>query len=236
MFITTTGIVLHKIKYSETSVIVKVLTRAAGVQTFIIKGAYSKKNKAQLALLENLSIINITFEERNSEIQYWKEVSLHYAYQNIPFDMVRRSLLLFYNEFIYKILRDFNPDESLYAFIENALMELDNPEACLTDIHLHFMLNLSKQMGFFPTNNYSPSRKYFSIEDSEFITEYFDYPSILSLDASRYLIDLMEEKPIKPAAKAIRDELLHGLISYFILHNEQISQIESADILTEILG
>ena len=39
MQIKTCGIVLHKTKYSENSVIVNIFTREAGVQSFIVKGA-----------------------------------------------------------------------------------------------------------------------------------------------------------------------------------------------------
>ena len=59
MQIKTRGIVLHKTKYSENSVIVNIFTREAGVQSFIVKGAYSKQRRGTIALLENLSMVEV---------------------------------------------------------------------------------------------------------------------------------------------------------------------------------
>ena len=45
MFYSTKGIVLHKTKYSDSSLIVKIYTEAFGTLSFIVKNAYSKKAK-----------------------------------------------------------------------------------------------------------------------------------------------------------------------------------------------
>lgn len=236
MHISTQGIVLHKVKYSESSIIVKIFTRSCGVQSFMLKGAFSKKNKMQLALLENLSIIDITFEEKNSNIKYWKEIFPHYTYQYVPFDMVRRTLSIFYNELIYKLLSDYKTDEILYDFIKKSLLELDCEQVALTDIHLRFMLHLSQLLGFFPAKNYTEKHCFFSIEEASFVPDYYESPYFLSKPASQYLFELMQDE-IKThfPPKAVRNELLYGLITYFQMHNEQINHIDSVPILAEIL-
>lgn len=236
MHISTQGIVLHKVKYSESSIIVKIFTRSHGVQSFMLKGAFSKKNKMQLALIENLSIIDITFEDKNSNIKYWKEISSHYAYQYIPFDMVRMTLSIFYNELIYKLLSDYKTDEALYDFIKKSLLELDSEKVRLTDIHLRFMIQLSKLLGFFPAQNHTEKNCFFSIEEATFVPDYYESPYYLSKPASQYLFELMQDQDSDQfPSKTVRNELLYGLISYFQIHNEQINHIDSVPILTEIL-
>lgn len=236
MQITTKGIVLHKIRYSESSIIVKILTKDAGVQSFIIKNAFSKKKKNMLALVENLSMIEITFDDKKQYLQYLKDVNLYRQYRIIPFDIVRKTLFSFYNELIYKLLREYQADEYLYGFIEKSLCELDKEEVVLADVHLHFMVHLSQVLGFLPSPNYSMQNRYFSIEESAFGSSFYENPLYLSAEASNYLWNIMQATPQSLPPKKIRQELLNGLIRYFEKHNEQIGKIESVEILTQILS
>ena len=59
---TTTGIVLQKIDYSETSLIVKVLTAEFGLKSFIYQGAKRSKKKGQL--VSPLSVLNMMLQPR----------------------------------------------------------------------------------------------------------------------------------------------------------------------------
>lgn len=236
MQVATEGIVLHKTKYSESSVIAQIFTREAGVQSFIVKGAFSKKNKGVLALLESLSVVEIKYEDRNQSIKFLQDISLGYAYSLIPFDMVRRTILIFYNEFIYKLLREYRADAALFDFIKKSLLELDRPDAVTTDIHLHFLVDLAKMMGFAPTDNYSPYNCHFFIDEATFIHEYLDNPLFLSQEASAYLNRLMHGENVVPIPpKMVRNELLEGLILYFEKHNEQIRKIDSVAILAQLM-
>ncbi|MDR1345668.1 MAG: recombination protein O N-terminal domain-containing protein, partial [Bacteroidales bacterium] len=45
MLVCTEGIILHKTKYSDHSLIVQIYTEKFGTQSFIIKNALSKANK-----------------------------------------------------------------------------------------------------------------------------------------------------------------------------------------------
>ena len=230
MNIRSRAIVLNKTKYSESSVIVKMFTREAGVQSFILKGVFSKKNKGKLALLE------ITFDDHHENIKYLNDISLYHSYSLIPFDMVRRTLFIFYNEILYKVLKDASADPELFDFIERALLELDEEKTNLSDIHLRFLLRFSMILGFYPKDNFSDYNCHFFIEESAFIHDYFDYPDYLSREASAYLSDLMHEKEIgELPQKIVRNELLYGLIRYFEKHNEQIHHIESVPILATLL-
>ena len=236
MNIRSRAIILNKTKYSESSVIVKAFTREAGVQSFILKGAFSKKNRGKLALLENLTLVEITFDDHHENIKYLSDIALHKPYSLIPFDMVRRTLFIFYNEILYKVLKDSSADTELFDFIEHSLMELDDEATKLADVHLRFLIRFSKILGFSPKDNFSEYNCHFFIEESAFIHDYFDYPDYLSREASAYLSDLMHEKELAALpSKEIRNELLYGMIRYFEKHNEQIHRIESVPILAALL-
>lgn len=236
MHIRTRAIVLNKTKYSDSSLIARIFTREAGVQSFILKGAFSKKNKGKLALMENLSMVEISFDDHHDGIKYLNDITLYHPYTLIPFDMVRRTLFIFYNEILYKTLTDYSTDAELFDFVENALLELDEEGTRLADIHLRFLVDFSRVLGVFPKDNFSEQNCHFFIEDSAFGHDYFDYPDYLSRDASAYLADLIHGNRTELPPKAVRNELLYGLIRYFERHNEQIHRIESVPILSELLA
>lgn len=237
MLVATKGIVLHKTKYSDQSLIVKIFTEQLGTQSFIIKNAFNKKNKLNQAYFSPLALLEVVFDHKNTQqIHFLKEIH-HYAnFEYIPFDLVRNSLLIFYNELLYKLLFDVGEDAELFCFMERKILELDNPDVVLTDVHIRFLIDLSKQMGFCPVNNYSEACCFFSLQECHFAKIYFPNDFYLSKEASTYLYDILscESKPYP--AKSIRNELLNGLISYFIIHNEQIKKIESIAILADVLN
>ena len=55
----TRGIVLHHIKYSETSIIATIYTEVFGRQSYIIKGIRNKKSKIKANILQPLFLLNM---------------------------------------------------------------------------------------------------------------------------------------------------------------------------------
>ena len=59
MLATTEGIVLHLIKYRESSVITTIYTRDFGRQSYLINAARSKKSKNKASLLQPLFLVDL---------------------------------------------------------------------------------------------------------------------------------------------------------------------------------
>jgi len=75
---TITCIVLHKTKYSNSSLIVSVLSKEHGKQSILFKGIMSKKNK-NYTLLNYLNILEIEiWRSTNSDLLIGKNISLIY--------------------------------------------------------------------------------------------------------------------------------------------------------------
>jgi Recombinational DNA repair protein (RecF pathway) len=71
MYQTTRAIVLHTVKYSETSIITKLYTEKYGLVSFLIKGIRSVKGRNKAALFQPLRILEITYSHRqNKNLQY----------------------------------------------------------------------------------------------------------------------------------------------------------------------
>src|SRR5680860_561220 len=101
MLATTEGIVLHFIKYGESSVIATIYTREFGRQSFYINAARSKKSKYKASLLQPLFLVDlVTYQKQNREIQRVKEMKGSQTYQNIPFDIIKSTQVIFLAEIL----------------------------------------------------------------------------------------------------------------------------------------
>ena len=238
MLISTQGIVLQSIKYSDNSLIVKIFTRKSGVVSFIIKNAFSKKSKQPASFFSPLAILDLIYNEAYTEkLIFLKEVNLAHPFHAIPMDIKKNSLLLFYQELLMKLLCHANaPDEELFDFIKEHLLALEAIPAVTPDFHIVFLVQLIQHLGYAPELNFSLRTPYFSIEDSHFVeTRHATSLLHLSKEASFYLYTLLKTQNHPLPDKSTRMELLNGLILYLMKYHKQIKEIESVGILGEVL-
>lgn len=237
MFVSSKALVLHKTKYAESGVVIKMFTEKYGTQTFIIKNAFSQKNRHLQPLLSPLSMIEVHFDDRKlNQLMYMKELTCYRQYRDIPYNIVKSSLLMFYGELLYRLLYEYGGDRQLYAFIEQQLLQLDEAERVRSDCHIDFMLRMSRILGFEPVPNYDASHQVFSILHSAFVHYFVDEEQTFSPEASSVLYAMMCDNQPVPAPKPIRNELLQGMIRYYRRHNEHIGRIESVAVLADVLS
>ena len=236
MMVSTAGIVLHATKYSDTSLIVKLFTREKGLQSFIVKGAFNKKSRFRASLFSPLAMLHITYDDHRSDrLMYLRDVQRLTPAPELLFDPARSAILLFYNELLYKLLFDTGEDKVLFDFLEEEIMRIFEADTDLVELPLRFLLRLSIVLGFFPENNYSENNCYFSLYDSRFQSFYVDEASELPLQESQYLSQLLRQEAGTSALRHTRNNLLHYLIKYYKIHNEQLREIDSVGILSSIL-
>ena len=64
------AIVLHQIKYSETSLILKIYTEKEGLLSFIVKGVRGGKGKFRSAQFQPLNVIDLTYRKNTAMLFY----------------------------------------------------------------------------------------------------------------------------------------------------------------------
>jgi len=236
MLVDTRGIVLHCTKYSDTSLIVKIFTELRGTQSFIIKGVFGKKSKMKAPLFAPLSVLHLTYLERSENgLHFLKDVSRMDSANVLQFDPAISSILLFYNELLYKLLYDAGPDDVLFHFVLQELDIVHSEGVVLSELPLRFMLRLSAVLGIMPDDNYTLTDCYFSLDACRFRSYRIDDAMDLPAEESRLLHLLLAEEGIQNAGRVVRNRLLRYLVQYYIIHNEQIHQIESIEILASVL-
>ena len=126
MIVNTRGIVIKQTKFSDSGVIVKIFTEQYGMQSFFVRGLRSRKSKSKAAMFQPLSILDlsINFSDKKS-LQTIKDIDLAYSYKSIPDNMIKRSLLFFIVELLYKCLKDEVKNKELFEWINGSLVWLD---------------------------------------------------------------------------------------------------------------
>jgi DNA repair protein RecO (recombination protein O) len=239
MIIRSRAIVLHQIKYSETSLIVTLYTEAFGRQSYIINGIRSSRSKQKIGIIQPLFLLEIeAYQKSGREIQRLKEFRPDYIYQSLPTDVIKRSIALFLSEILFKILRNEESDPELFQFVYQSLVFFDELKEGASNFHLWFIANILEYLGLQPQNNYSDSFRWFDMKNGKFLitkpihpdTPNPDYSHLLSeLFSLRYdTIHLMELNSNQ------RTQLLEYLLEYYSIHFEQIGKINSLSILSEL--
>src|SRR5258705_1073932 len=122
MYAKTRGIVLHTLKYSETSVITKIYTEKLGLQSYIVKGVRAAKSKSKAAMLQPLTLLEMEVSHReNKQLQFIKEFRRAFIYQSIPFDTLKSTISFFLLEVISKAIREHEPNNEMFEFIYDSL-------------------------------------------------------------------------------------------------------------------
>jgi len=149
--ITTKAIVIGVIKYSDTSLIVKLYTASDGLKSYMLKGVLkSKKGKLKPAYFQPLTLLNITANHNSKgRLNTIKEAHVQYPSNSIYKSVIKQSIVLFLSEVLSNSIQEEESNIYLYEYIENAIYWLDNHDK-VSNFHLLFLLNLSKFLGFYP--------------------------------------------------------------------------------------
>jgi DNA repair protein RecO (recombination protein O) len=237
MLVKTKAVVLHTLKYGDSSLIAHCYTQTLGKQSFILKGILSaKKGSIRKSQFQVLTQLEILFDHKNNgKLQFLKEVKVIHPYQTIPNRIEKNAMAQFLAEILKNAILEEEANPSLYVFLETALHWLDSNDE-ISDFHLIFLINLTKYLGFFP-NNEPLDALYFNLETGCFNTllpreHYIDGYQI---PVFRELLGMNFGEVLSLKLNRIkRRELLETLILYFELHLLGFSKPKSLQILNEI--
>ena len=149
MLYTTQGIVLSNIKYRETSIIAKIFTEAFGLQAYIIQGVRMKKPKYNMALFQPLTLLDmVVYYRKERGIQRVTEVQCCTPNSNILVNIKKATMAVFLAEFLAKVIREEEHNETLFNFLWQAVLCLNEKIVGYEFFYLTFMLQLGHHLGF----------------------------------------------------------------------------------------
>jgi DNA repair protein RecO (recombination protein O) len=237
----TSGIILHTTKYSETSLIAKIYTRNFGLQSYIINGVRSKKSKNKATLFQPLALVDmVVSNSEKGNLQRISEINISHPYTTIPYDIIKSSIAIFLNEVLYKALKEEYNDEDLYKYIQNSLLILDLNTYNCSNFHIHFMLQLSRYLGFYPQGKFTSDTSLFDLQEGSFINYLPNHSNYLTANHSvllnNFLISSYESLHLLKIDKQERKNVLKSIIVFYQLHLASFGEIKSYEILEEVIA
>jgi DNA repair protein RecO (recombination protein O) len=240
MLETTRGIVFHHIRYSDSSIIAKIYTEQFGLQSYLVRGLRNRRSDTKKALFQHLNLLDMVVSHRgNKELQHLKEIHISYPFNTIPFDIRKSAIALFLNEVLYQVIREEEPNQGLFEFLFDSIIILDHPDLHIASFHLIFLMQLSRFLGFFPKNNYSPSESFFDLAEGRFTNVKGPADLIAGEPFSGYVSVLTNFEGDYQGGVHInqshRPELLKIILNYYKHHIPGIREFKSHTVLHEVL-
>lgn len=233
MLVKTSGVVIHYLKYSETSIITKVYTEELGLQTYLVSGVRSAKNRNKIALYQPLSLLDMVvyYQKDVQRIYRISEVKPAPALRQIPFEPNKTAVALFLSEALYRILKEDTPQPELYAYLKQHILWLDNATEGLGLFHSYFLLHLATFLGFGIS------------QGSELLAQVQAYnPSLIGPTEQAAVADLLDalllasQPPSShPAAPLIKHKTVDALLDFYRLHIDNMPALKSLAVLREVM-
>lgn len=239
MQVTTKAIVFSALKYGDTSLIVRAFTLSDGLKSYLLKGIFtSKKAKLKAAYFQPLTQLEIVANHKNrGSLESIREVGVAYHYTTLHADNAKNAVTLFLAEMLGNSIHEEEPNIQMFHFIEASLQWLDSNEL-IANFHIHFLLGLTKYLGFYPDLNQIDSDS-FDLKEGVFTNRPTLNPILTgeNLEYFKRLLginfDAIQSIKMK---KDNRQELLKSLVLYFELHLQGFRKPRSLAILNQVFS
>ena len=151
------GVVLHTLKYGDSSMVVYLLTDAGGRRSYMVQGVRSRNGRgSKLALFQPMFPVEFEgLESPRQQMHRFKEVRGGFVLQSLPFDVRKSTVALFMAEVLYRLVKESERNEALFDFVWGSVEALDALDEGTANFHLWFLAQLSRLLGFAPGNDYA---------------------------------------------------------------------------------
>lgn len=236
----TMGIVLHTLKYNDTSLIADIYTEHSGRASFLVPLPRSRKSAVKSVLFQPLALVELEADFRpNAGIYRIKDAKSFYPFSSIPYDPYKSAIALFLAEFLYRAVREEAENRPLFAYLQHSIIWLDECGNGFANFHLVFLMRLSRFLGLYPNLDDYQKGDYFDLLNACFtpLRPQFHSSYIQPAEASR-LVMLMrmnyETMHLFSMNRAERARCLAIMNDYYRLHLPDFPVLKSLEVLKEL--
>lgn len=236
----TIGVVLHTLKYNDTSIIVEMYTELSGRASFVVKVPRSRKAAVKSALFQPLALLEIEADYRpNTTLYRIREAKSYYPYSSIPYDPYKSSIALFLSEFLYRAVREEAENRPLFAYLQHSMVWLDECREGFANFHLVFLMRLSRFLGLYPNLDDYQEGDYFDLLNACFTDKRPQlHSSYINPDDAARLRQLMrmnyDTMHLFAMSRAERGRCLAIINDYYRLHLPEFPVLKSLEVLKEL--
>ena len=150
MLCTDRIIVLSHTRFSDSSIIVRALSRQHGRVSLMVYG-FGGKSRSKLGAFHPMALLDVVYSYKpDRDIQKLTEYRPAPNLVSCTADLRKSTLLMFMAEVVGKSIREEAEDDAQFEFIDVSVQILEQMQAGLQFFHLAFMVKLSRIIGFFP--------------------------------------------------------------------------------------
>lgn len=236
MRISDKAIVLSSIKNGDKKMILRLYTHQHGLLTLIANIGKSPAAKVKSSTLLPLTLIEAQMIlKQNKEIHQLVETRCYSVNQHISQSLSKLSIAQFINEVLIRSLKEQQANHSLYEFIETCICFLNDAEQDFENLHLYFLTELTRYLGFEPQNNRQDAQPYFDCREGSFSSLSLAFPLGLSKEESQLFSDYLKINSLKTKISyQQRTVLLDILLAYYRLHIPGFNEVKSIAVLKEV--
>jgi len=239
MLVTTNAIILSKLKYGDSSIILSCYTESFGIKSYLLRGVLTKKKgKFKPAYLQPLSQVTLEASHKeNRSLQTLRDIKPIIHYRSLHSNVIKGAIVFFLSEVLSQLLREEEENTSLYSFIATSLEWLDEQDK-FSNFHLLFLLMITKYLGFYPDTS-KIDLDYFNLEAGKFEASKVNLYSISSnnLTVLKQLLgikfDTLNEVKINSRQ---RQDFLNMILLYFELHLGGFKKPRSLQVLNQVFS
>ena len=239
MLIKTRGIVLNFLKYRETSIIARIYTEQLGVQSYVVNGVRKAKPPGRIALFQPFTLLElVAYTSPRGGLTRLSEYRCAEAFQTLPYDVQKSSVVLFLSEVLSRAVREEEPNEPLFKFLHDSMLAFDRQTSGTENFALHFLLHLATYLGFAPASGAELVDQVVLAGHAPTGPGGGTGPAVLRLREFEQQFDelLADNGTVTIPNGRVRRELLNVVLRYYQLHVEQLGEIKSLDILSQVLA
>lgn len=233
------GIVLHTIKYGDSSMVAYLFTNLYGRMNYMIQGVRSSRGKGnKAALFQPMFLVEFEgMEQSHAQMHRMKEVRNLRPLMSVPFDVRKSTISLFMAEVLYRLIRESEANEPLFDFICLSVEQLDRMEDGISNFHLWFLVRLSSYLGFYPGNE-PIADGYFDIRSGVFTASMPPHRICMDVPCATLLGVLMECEADQlgqlQLGRGQRGAFMEAMLVFFGYHLDSIRSVQSISILREV--
>lgn len=221
------GIVLHIMRYGDTSAIIKCFTEN-GLRSFLYKGARNKRNKSRFNRLHPMCRVEIVASDKGGEgLITLREVEA--VTEPIQLDPYRMAMASFLAEVLMKALREEPSAERLMRFL-NGLSDL------IIEVHLEpsFLVQALNELAFFLGIQPEMSRgAFFDLRNGCFQDQLPDHADHLAGSEANMFYQAVEDV-VQLQNHIQRNMALRCWLRYFQVQLDGFGTIKSLDVIETV--